>query len=183
MGLLDAVGGPGTSGVSNLIANMEVSPVDPGINATSTNLPLATSVPIGTMVYTTDLNWMYSNGVTWIKFSDVVSGSSPVFSNSVSAVPAASQNNYAPSGYVAGTTNLLLLTPAANATITGLLAAPMGWTLYMNNASATYTITLSNLSGSSLSANQFSCPTGTALALPPQTGAILIYTGSQWSFA
>lgn len=106
------------------------------------------------------------------------------FASIVTATLAASQNNYAPTGYVAGITNNLQLTaPSGGATITGLAAASPGWSLYMYNAGTANTITLSNLSGSSSAANQFACPQSVSLALPPQTGAILIYNGSLWSFA
>ena len=132
--------------------------------------------------------WATSSGSGLTKPDGTVvllgSGAGINFASIVTATLGASQNNYAPTGYVAGTTNNLQLTAiSGGSTITGLLAATAGWSLYMYNASTAYTITLSNLSGSSSTANQFACPQGSSLALPTQTGAILIYNGSQWTFA
>lgn len=106
---------------------------------------------------------------------------------SVSAAPATSQNNYSPTGYVAGTTNRLLLTPSAAVTITGLVASgvPDNWTVLIFNASTTQTVTFANLSGSSTTANQFACPQGVAASLGPQTGVNIHYVSSldYWVFA
>lgn len=134
--------------------------------------------------------WVGSNSKTALIGPDgssvSVGGSSSggVFNISVTASPGASQDNYAPTGYVAGTTNRLLL--AANAggtTLTGLLAATDGWSVYVRNTSATDTITFAHLSGSSSAANQFSCPQGVNAALQPLTGSLLIYVVNQWVFA
>ena len=55
-------------------------------------------------------------------------------------------------GYVAGTTNRLLLTPNTGGwTITGLLAAPDGWQILIWNPSSTDSLIFAHLSGSSTS--------------------------------
>jgi hypothetical protein len=114
-------------------------------------------------------------------------GSAPVYGNAVSvaSLAAGSYNNYSPPGYLAGTTNYLSITPTGNVTLTGLVAPAYAWSIYVYNAAAlTYTITLSNLSASSAAGNQFACPQAQPLALPPQTGAVLLCpAGGPWSFA
>ena len=110
-------------------------------------------------------------------------GVSPAFKNSVTdAAPGTTVNNYAPTGYVAGTTNLLLIAAAAGGTtITGLLAATLGWVIYIKNTSTADSITLSNLNAGSVAANQFSCPQNIDVIIPPQGGAYLNYVNNQWS--
>jgi hypothetical protein len=102
-------------------------------------------------------------------------GSAPQFNSSVSATPATSQNNYAPTGYTAGTTNLLILTPSANITITGLAAPSKNWSVLIYNASPTYTITFANQSGSSSAANQFVLANAASVSLQPQTTTMANY--------
>jgi hypothetical protein len=151
---------------------------------TSTTLPAATNYPIGTLAYTSDLGVLVVNSsYVW----SVVGGaatSEPSFAFSISATLAASQNNYAPTGYVAGTTNRLLLAAASGgSTITGLAASSDGCAIYVRNTSATNTITFSHLSGSSTSTNQFSCPQAQSALLAPLSGVLLVYVSNIWTFA
>ena len=100
------------------------------------------------------------------------------------ATPGTSTNNYAPAGYSAGVTNRLLVAAASGGTtITGLLAAPDGWTLLIRNTSTTDTITFPHLSGSSLAANQFSNSQALGVILPPNTSALLTYISNVWTFS
>ena len=111
-------------------------------------------------------------------------GSAPAFKNSVSDAPGAAVNNYAPAGYVAGTTNRLLITAAVGGTtLTGLLAATDGWGVYIRNVSTTDNLTFSHLDAGSLAANQFSCPQGVNAVLQPLTGVFLVYAAGKWVFS
>ena len=111
--------------------------------------------------------------------------SAPAFKNSVTdAAPGTNVNNYAPAGYVAGTTNRILVTAAVGGTtFTGLLAATNGWTVYIKNQSTTDNLSFLHLSGASLAANQFSCPQGVPVVLPPLTGGLFTYTVDHWDVA
>jgi hypothetical protein len=92
-------------------------------------------------------------------------------------------NNYSPTGYTAGTTSRLILTPASGgSTITGLVAAPDGWPVTIYNPSTTDSITFPNLSASSTSTNQFATPQAVPATLPPQTAVIIEYCVNQWIF-
>jgi hypothetical protein len=105
--------------------------------------------------------------------------------SSVTATVASSVNNYAPSGYVVGTTNRLILTPASGgSTITGLLATgvPDNWSILIVNASSANTLYFPHLSGSSASANQFSNANAAEWAIPPLGTARINYVVGQWSF-
>jgi len=107
--------------------------------------------------------------------------------SSVTATVPSSANNYLPAGYAGGTTNRLILTPASPfSTITGLTATAVSdnYKLYIYNASATNYISFSHLSGSSATANQFSCPQGQPATLAALTGVWLTYiTGIGWTFS
>lgn len=111
----------------------------------------------------------------------------PVFSfgSSVSDTPSGTVNDYAPPGYVAGTTNKLVLLPGAPLTLDGI-AAPTsdGFLLYLFNLSPSNSITFANQNGGSLPANQFLCPSASPWVLTPYTGTILIYELSVgiWTF-
>ena len=111
-------------------------------------------------------------------------GSSPTFTSAVTDTPGTSQNNYAPPGWVAGTTNALKLTPSANINITGLGAAPDGWTVSIDNNSTTFTLTFTDEDASSAAANQFACPGQVANTLGPRASALIRYDGtlSKWRF-
>jgi hypothetical protein len=106
---------------------------------------------------------------------------------SVSAAMGTSVNDYAPAGYVGGTTNRILITPTSGgSTCTGLNASgvPDGWQAVLYNTSATISITFSNASGSSSSANQFLCPGAAAAILGPQTSVLVQYVAAltAWIF-
>lgn len=103
--------------------------------------------------------------------------------SSVSASVAASVNNYSPVGYVAGTTNRLLLTPnTGGSTITGLLAAPDGWQILIWNPSSTDSLIFAHLSGSSTSTNQFACPGASPAYLGPYSAVTIAYISNVWVF-
>jgi hypothetical protein len=117
--------------------------------------------------------------------SQTTAGAIANFVSSVSATVAASVNNYAPAGYVGGTTNRLILTPAGGgSTITGLSASgvPDHWTITIYNPSTTDVIYFSNLSASSSAGNKFACPGGVTAVLSPQNAAVLKYVVNQWVF-
>ena len=114
-----------------------------------------------------------------------ISGGSP--GNYLIAVtdnsPASSVNNYNPTGYVAGVTNRLVITPASGGTtFTGLLAATNGFLLMISNASTTDVINFAFDSSSSLAANQFQAPQGVTAVLQPLANVIVYYNGSNWLF-
>lgn len=159
------------------------------LGLSSDTKPTDARVGINDLFYATDTGIFYIyNGVSWAVFSSSGGGggggTAPVFTNSVTATLAASQNDYSPTGYVAGTTNRMLLAAASGgSTITGLGAATDGWTVYVRNTSATDNITFAHLSGSSTAANQFSCPQGVSAILAPLTGLLLTYVSNVWTFA
>jgi hypothetical protein len=104
------------------------------------------------------------------------SGGAGQFNSSVSAAPSGTVNNYAPSGYTAGTTNRLLLTPSAATTLTGLTsAASDGFVVFIYNDSATFSITFNHQSGSSSAGNQFNLPNATAVVLQPYSGSFFMW--------
>jgi len=111
----------------------------------------------------------------------IPAGSPPV--TSVTATVASSVNNYSPTGYSAGVTSRLILTPASGgSTITGLVAGPDGFELTIVNASTTDAITFPHLSASSNAGSLFSCPQGVAATLAPLTNLVLQYCLTQWIF-
>lgn len=137
--------------------------------------------PIPCFAYCSDTGLMISNGVSW---SQIGSGGAVAFTSTVTATLAASQNNYAPTGYTAGTTNRLLLAAASGgSTITGLLAATDGWALLIRNTSTTDNITFPHLSGSSTATNQFSCQNGSSATLEPLASTLAVYVSNVWVLA
>ena len=105
--------------------------------------------------------------------------------SSVTATVASSVNNYSPAGYVAGTTNRLLLTAASGgSTITGLVAAVDGWQVRIYNLSTTDYLLFPNLSGLSISTNQFSCSMNANQFIQANSGALIEYIGAtgNWKF-
>ena len=106
------------------------------------------------------------------------------FNVSVTDAPATSINNYSPVGYAGGITNRLLLAAASGGTtLTGLVAATDGWSVFVYNTSTTDVINFSHLSSSSSTANRFSCPQGVSATLNLLTGVLLIYvSGIGWTF-
>ena len=104
---------------------------------------------------------------------------------STMATVASSVNNYSPAGYVAGTTNRLLLTAASGgSTITGLVAAVDGWQVRIYNLSTTDYLLFPNLSGLSISTNQFSCSMNANQFIQANSGALIEYIGAtgNWKF-
>jgi hypothetical protein len=100
----------------------------------------------------------------------------PTYSSSVSATPTGTNNNYAPSGYTAGTTTRLLLTPSAATTLTGLGSATIdGFVIYIYNLSATYSITFTHQGGGSSAGNQFNLQNGTSVVLQPYSGSFFMW--------
>jgi hypothetical protein len=114
------------------------------------------------------------------------SSTTPVFSSSVTDnAPGASQNNYAPTGYVGGTTNRLLVQAAAGGTtLTGLSASgvPDGWTILLKNTSSANAITLDNQNAGSSAANRFALESAANYNINPGAARLLSYiAGSGWS--
>lgn len=106
----------------------------------------------------------------------------PSYSNTLSAPLQSYQDDFFPSDYQSGFTNMLLLTPASGgSTIAGWLAAPDGFAIMVSNLSETDSITFLNAS-SDTPANQFSCPGGVSVVLPPLTSVIIVYVVNQWKF-
>jgi hypothetical protein len=102
---------------------------------------------------------------------------------SVSATVASVVNNFSPAGYVAGTTNRLILTAAVGgSTISGLVGAIDGWQVRIYNVSTTDTLTFLNLSGLSISTNQFQCSNGQSQGIGPTSAAIIEYISNVWVF-
>jgi hypothetical protein len=98
--------------------------------------------------------------------------------SSVSATLAASQNDYAPAGYVAAQTNRLVLT-SVTSTITGLLAATDGFSVQIVNAGGGV-ITFKNASSSSAAANRFNCPNSADATLPNNGVLTATYVTNAW---
>ncbi len=102
----------------------------------------------------------------------------------IATVPAGTSNDYAPSGYVSGTTNCLILTPTdGTSALSGLVATgvPNGYALVVFNASDTVALTFLNEAGGSAAANQFACPNGVSASLDPSDKTILVYLSGQWT--
>lgn len=97
---------------------------------------------------------------------------------SVSATLASSQNDYAPTGYVGGTTNRLLLTSTVS-TITGLGAATDGFALDIVNVGGGV-ITFKHNSSSSTAANRFFTPNSSDATLPNNGVVTLKYVTNAW---
>ncbi len=101
----------------------------------------------------------------------------------IATVPSGETDNFSPSGYVAGTTNCLILTPVdGTSTLDGLDATgvPNGYAMIAWNASSTISITF-NDEASSIPANQFVCPGAVPATLAPFAKVLLTYLGGQWT--
>jgi hypothetical protein len=154
-------------------------------------MPTDNRVGLNDLLFQTDTgDFFIYNGTAWNAYTAPGGGggggsAAPVFNNAISAAPATSQNNYAPTGYTAGTTNLLILTPSANITITGIAAPSKNWSMLIYNASPTYTITFPNQSSSSTAANQFSNINASFVTLQAQAMAQVNYINAitYWVFS
>lgn len=106
---------------------------------------------------------------------------------SVSASPATGPlDNYAPTGYVGGTTNRLILTAASGgSTIDGILATGVtdGFQLLIQNASTTDVLIFPNLAAGSSAANQFSNQGSASVQIPANGAARVNYIVNKWVFA
>jgi hypothetical protein len=129
---------------------------------------------------------VYSNGVTWWSVGSGSGGTTPVFSKSIASTLATSQDNYSPAGYIAGTTNRLILTPnASGSTLNGLVAASDGWSVALWNddlvVSASIEIPNEN---SSTAANQFLTANNGTTTIESGSGCIISYyaAGPGWIF-
>jgi hypothetical protein len=88
-----------------------------------------------------------------------------------------------PFGYVAGTTNVLILTPnSLGSTLVGILNPGInGWPLIIYNASSTAQITLANQQAAS-AYSQFTCPLGVSYVIQPQAKLFILYlNGIGWT--
>jgi len=112
-------------------------------------------------------------------------GAAPVYTNIVTASPATTQNNYAPSGFSSTTTFLALAAASGGSTITGLSSTGRanGSSLQIRNTSTTDPLIFPNLSGSSSAANQFNNASGGTTEILQGASAILTYYNSQWTFS
>ncbi len=126
----------------------------------------------------------FSSVADYSPYVFTTSGVSAGLNSSVSAAPSVSQNNYSPSGYTPGTTNVLQINPSGNISITGITAAPNGSVLAIDNDSTTNTITFTNEDASSAAANQFYCPGQISNTLGPRASTAIRYDGvsSKWRF-
>jgi hypothetical protein len=99
-------------------------------------------------------------------------------------LPAGDSDNFSPFNYIPGTTNALILTPAADSsTLLGLAAAgtPNGFTLLILNASAVYSFKIESQS-SITPANQFVTANNATVVLAPYFEITLTYyTGYGWA--
>ena len=96
---------------------------------------------------------------------------------------AGSIDNFAPSGYVGGLTNCLVLTPnSGGSTLVGLSATGVhsGFSVLIWNSSSTVSINFAN-QASTTPTNQFVCPNLGTVALPPGAKVIAVYIGGQWT--
>lgn len=98
------------------------------------------------------------------------------------AAIAAQADNYNPASLA--TCTHIRVTLTGNQTMTGLAAPAVGAisTRVLHNIDTTDTLTLAHLNGSSSAANQFICPGGADLQLPPLSTVTLIYdyTSAGW---
>lgn len=147
------------------------------------------SSTVGYSVNPGDVAVFYTDGTAGgIYVVSASSGSAaPRFSNSVSATPGATQNNYAPAGWNAATTNRLLATAnAGGTTITGFDATGVsdGWAVYLYNPSTTDSITITNADTNSSAANRVNTPGGATaggFVLVPQGSCFLVRVGAVWT--
>lgn len=115
-----------------------------------------------------------------VTISGASAGGAAVYSVSMSANLAATQNDY-----VIGVKSRALLTAFAGGSIvTGIQASDFsdGQTLMIVNPSATNGITFKHLSASSIAANRFSCRNGVDAVLDPLAATTLVYVVNQWKF-
>lgn len=100
------------------------------------------------------------------------------------ATPAGSQNNVAPGGGFPTNKSRLVVTLAGNATWTGLVAGTDGQLVYLTNADAADSLTLTSQDAGSLAANQF-LYAGGGIVLPPGASKLLLYdaTLALWCIA
>lgn len=180
MSLISSNPGPGIS-------------LQPQVEILSLSLPgiwLFASLPsdpqtlgIPTTAFTSDQGYVVWNGSAWVQIGGS-GGGGVSFGTQVIATLAATQDDWSPSGYVAGVTNCLLITPfAGGSTWNGLVAPSSAWSVLCVNQSTTDSITIANLAGSSASANRFSCAQGVSAVLAPQAGTIISYASGHWNFS
>lgn len=84
--------------------------------------------------------------------------------------------------YLSGSTNRLVITPAVGGiTLTGIDASGCsdGFSLLLVNASSTDSIFI-NHQATSVSSNQFTCPSGSQYTLLPLAANRLIYVVNKW---
>lgn len=149
-----------------------MSNTNPGPSSVTRNLQ-------GEVTYEVKNGLLYAFGVP----ITLANGSGLAFASAVSASLSTSQDNYAPTGYVAGITNCLRLTPSANININGIVAPSGSWTVLIINNSSTYSVTFPNLAGTSSAANQFLNQNSGAVALQPYASAYANYDSGKWRFA
>jgi hypothetical protein len=179
-------GNPGPTGpaggVTQLVAgaNVTLSPTD-GLGVVTVSASGGGGGGVSQLVAGTNITLSPTNGLGTVTIS--ATGGAPPLASVSANVPTGPENDYAPAGYVAGTTNRLLLTAAAGgSTLTGLVAAPDGWSILVRNMSETDTITLEHLTGSA-SANQFSLPAASSFVIVPGQSIWFEYVVNVWTIA
>ena len=179
------MGNPGPTGpaggVSQLIAGagVSISPTD-GLGVVTISSTGGTGA-VSQIIAGTNVTISPTNGLGNVTIN--ASGGTPL-SSITASVATGPVNDYDPAGYVAGTTNRLLLGAASGgSTLTGLLAAPDGWSILVRNTSSTDVITLEHLSGSSTSTNQFSLPGASSFDIVPLQSIWFEYVVNVWTVA
>ena len=143
----------------------------PGVFTFAT-LPNVPNLTTGVEAYTTDSGMCVWNGTAWVPIG---LGSAPAFTSAVIATPGIDQNDYAPTGWVGGVTNVLKLTPSANINITGILATgvPDGWIVAIDNNSTTFIVDFTDGDAGSAAANQMACPGQVTNTLGPRASTLI----------
>lgn len=135
----------------------------------------------GSLAYTPDQGLCVFNGSAWVTVGNVTGGGAVQFASGTTGNLGASQDNYAPAGYVAGVTNrMLLLALPGDSSLLGIVAPPAdGWTILIKNTSTIDNIIFKQ-AASSTSANKFACPNSVDYYLPPQGALLISYIINQW---
>lgn len=112
-------------------------------------------------------------------------GGSGQFNVPLSVALAGTVNDWSPTGWTPGVTNLLSITPTGTPTVNGINTFGMasGQVFLVYNASTTLSILFANLAAGSLSTNQVACPGAGTVALGPQTATQLTFNGTNLIFA
>jgi len=171
MSFFDSQPIPSSSGRSLLQSEMSVAKENSGALSTFATLPAAAN-HLGDVAYTSDQGLCYSNGTAWVP---IATAGGIAFTSAVADTPGTDQNDYAPTGWVGGVTNVLKLTPSANINITGILATgvPDGWIVAIDNNSTTFIVDFTDGDAGSAAANQMACPGQVTNTLGPRASTLI----------